>query len=47
MAVFTMHPECPGPVSAVIVTPSASGEAEVVDLLLPDQSYTAPLETNP
>ncbi len=43
VAVFVMHPEEPAPVSAVVVTPSASGgEAEVMDLRRPDSAYTAP-----
>ena len=43
VAVFAMHPEEPAPVSAVVVTPSASGtEAEVMDLRRPESAYTAP-----
>jgi hypothetical protein len=43
VAVFTMHPEAPEPLSAVVVTPSLNGaEAEVTDLRQPDRAYTAP-----
>jgi hypothetical protein len=44
VAVFTMHPEAPQPVSVVVVTPSLNGgEAEVVDVRQPESSYTLPL----
>ena len=44
VAVFTMHPEEPAPISVVVVTPSASGEeAEIVDVRAPERGYTAPL----
>lgn len=44
LAVFAMHPEAPGPVSAVVVTPAPGGaEAEVRDLRAPDSAYTVPL----
>ncbi len=43
MAVFAMHPEVPTPVSAVVVTPSTTGEeAQVIDLRRPESAYTAP-----
>jgi hypothetical protein len=43
VAVFAMHPREPSPVSAVVVTPSQSGEeAQVMDLRRPDLAYTAP-----
>src|SRR5438874_2189859 len=43
VAVFTMHPDAPEPISAVVVTPSLDGaEAEVTDLRQPDRAYTAP-----
>jgi hypothetical protein len=43
VAVFTMHPEAPEPISAVVVTPSPDGaEAEVLDLRQPERAYTAP-----
>jgi hypothetical protein len=43
VAVFTMHPEAPGPISAVAITPRPDGaEAEVMDLLQPDRVYMAP-----
>ena len=39
-----MHPEESGPISAVVVTPSANGEeAEVLDLRQPDRVYSAPI----
>jgi hypothetical protein len=42
VVVFAMHPEEPGPVSAVVVTPKPGGEeAEVVDLRQPESAYTA------
>ncbi len=44
VAVFTMHPEEPAPLSVVVVTPSPDGkEAEVLDLRQPDSAYSAPL----
>ena len=44
VAVFAMHPEFSGPVSAVVVTPSPNGtEAEIRDLRKPDSIYTAPV----
>jgi hypothetical protein len=44
VAVFTMHPEEPAPLSVVVVTPSPDGEmAEVLDLRQPESAYTAPL----
>jgi hypothetical protein len=43
VAVFTMHPEEPAPISVVVVTPSTSGaEAEVEDLRQPERAYMAP-----
>ena len=42
VAVFTMHPEEPTPLS-VVVTPKDNGMAEVMDLRQPDSTYTAPL----
>jgi hypothetical protein len=42
VAVFTMHPETPEPISAVVITPSPDGaEAEVMDMRQPDRAYTA------
>lgn len=42
VAVFTMHPDEPAPLSVVVVTPSANGEeAQVVDMRQPDSAYTA------
>ena len=39
-----MHPESPGPVSAVTVIPTQSGEhAEITNLRDPGGSYIAPL----
>ena len=47
VAVFTLHPEEPTPISVVVVTPSADGaEAEVVDVRQPDRAYTAPYSGN-
>lgn len=44
VAVFAMHPQAPGPISAVVVTPGPGGEdAEVIDLRHPNLSYAAPL----
>jgi hypothetical protein len=44
VAVFAMHPESSGPVSAVVVTPLPGGaEAEVRDLCAPDSVYVAPV----
>jgi hypothetical protein len=44
VAVFAMHPEYKEPVSAVVVTPGPdSAEAEIRDLRVPDQVYTAPV----
>jgi hypothetical protein len=42
VAVFAMHPEERAPVSAVVVTPVAGGEARVLDLRRPESAYTAP-----
>jgi hypothetical protein len=43
VAVFAMHPEQSAPISAIVVTPTPSGEhAEVIDLRHPDQGYNAP-----
>ena len=48
VVVFTMHPEATGPISVVVVTPSADGgDAEVVNLRHPDDSYTKPLPPSP
>lgn len=47
VAVFTMHPEEPAPISVVVVTPRSDGaEAEVVDLRQPESAYTAPYVTD-
>jgi hypothetical protein len=44
VAVFAMHPEEPEPVSAVVVTPSATGkEAQVLDLRKPENAYNRAL----
>lgn len=44
VVVFTMHPEAIAPISVVVVTLSADGgDAEVVNLRHPDDSYTKPL----
>ena len=44
VAVFTMHPEAPEPISAVLITPNPNGaEAEVTDLRVPERVYSAPL----
>lgn len=40
VAVFTMHPEEPAPISVVVVTPKDNGEAEVIDLRRPEHAYT-------
>jgi hypothetical protein len=46
VAVFTMHPEAPEPISAVMITPSPNGaEAEVTDLRVPERVYSAPLSS--
>jgi hypothetical protein len=46
VAVFTMHPEAPEPISAVLVTPSPDGaEAEVTDLRQPERAYLAPFNS--
>ncbi len=43
-ALFTMRWEDDDPVSALVITPLASGEAaEVVNLHQPDKPYTVPL----
>jgi hypothetical protein len=42
VVVFTMHPEYPGPLSAVVVSPSSAGVIEVADLSHPGASYTLP-----
>ena len=44
LAVFAMHPEQVGPVSAVTVEPTAKGgQARITDLKNPSSSYVAPL----
>ena len=44
VAVFTMHPEAPEPISAVMITPNPNGaEAEVTDLRVPERVYSARL----
>jgi hypothetical protein len=44
LAVFAMHAESTGPVSAVVVTPCPDGvQAEVRNLREPDTVYTMPL----
>ena len=44
VAVFAMHPQSATPISAVVVTPSPSGEeAEIMDLRHTENSYTMPL----
>jgi hypothetical protein len=44
VAVFAMHTESTGPVSAVVVTPCPDGaQAEVRDLREPDNAYMMPL----
>ncbi len=47
VAVFVMHPESSGPVSAVVVTPQPGGaDAEIRDLAAPDSAdatYLAPV----
>ena len=44
LAVFAMHPESSGPVSAVLVTPLPGGaEAEIRDLREPETLYVAPV----
>jgi hypothetical protein len=44
LAVFAMHPEAEGVVSAVTVVPTASGdEAEITNLKEPGGSYTVSL----
>jgi hypothetical protein len=44
VVVFAMQPPEPRPISAVIVTPSATGEeAEVVDLRDPGSGYITPI----
>lgn len=44
VAVFAMHPDSPGPVSAVTIVPTQSGaHAEITNLREPGGSYIAPL----
>ena len=44
VAVSAMHPTMTEPVSAVVITPTGSGDqAEVVNLRDPDQPYTLPI----
>ena len=44
VAVFAMHPESEGPVSAVTVTPTVTGmHAQITNLREPFDTYTAPL----
>ena len=44
IAVFTMHPELPRPVSGVIVAPTADGQdAQITNLRYPDNPYRVSL----
>ena len=44
VAVFTMHPEEPAPISVVVVAPGLNGEeAEIVNLRQPENSYALPV----
>ena len=44
VAVFAMHPESPGPISAISVVPTESADhAEITNLREPGGSYIAPL----
>jgi hypothetical protein len=44
LAVFAMHHQADGPVSAVVVTPRQNGaDAEVLDLCRPESVYTTPM----